>query len=532
MTVEGTAELTRLGVRLDRVRAPLAAVAVMALVIVSAGSVAGLYSTPEQIAEYVSLVNVSPNMAAVNSAMNGPGFGFDDPDIGVVLVNELAVWGAVAFALMAIFGVARHTRAEEDAERTEVLRSRMVGRHATLAAAGLTVGALVVAVGAMAFLGLLATGYAPVGSFALVCGFVAAGCVFGAVTAVAAQVAGTSRATIGFGVGALGAAYLLRAVGDMGDGTLSWLSPIGWVHRLRPFAGEQWWVLGLSAAVVVVCCVASVVLSDRRNLGSGMLPQRLGPPRAGWCSVRLLGLTARLQRGSIIGWCAGLAVLGVAYGWVGSDISQMFDDMPDLEQFIPTGAGSVTDSYLAYTMVLGAMLAGGFAVSSVLRMRAEESSGRAELLLARPLSRRSWALTHLTVTVGGSAVVMASYGLAIGLGISAALGDPGQLPRMLGAALGLVPAVLVLAGLAMLLVGAVPRVAAGAWVGLAVVVVIGLFGDLFSLPDPLRWVSPLEHLAMMPAEGFDAVGFVAVTAVALVLAGSGLLALRDRDLPA
>ena len=389
-----------------------------------------------------------------------------------------------------------------------------------------------VAVGAMAFLGLLATGYAPVGSFALVCGFVAAGSVFGAVTAVAAQVAGTSRATIGLGVGALGAAYLLRAVGDMGDGTLSWLSPIGWVHRVRPFAGEQWWVLGLSIAVVVVCSVASIELSDRRDLGSGMLPQRLGPPHAGRVSVTLLGLTARLQRGSIIGWSVGLAVLGVAYGWVGSDISQMFDDMPDLEQFIPLDAGSVTDSYLAYTMALGAMLAGGFAVSSVLRMRAEESAGRAEILLARPLSRTSWALRHLLVTAGGSVVVMASYGLAVGLGISAALGDPDQLPRMLGAALGLMPAVLALAGLAMLLVGALPRVAAAAWAGLALVVVIGLFGELFSLPDPVRWISPLEHLAMMPAAGFDAPGFVAVTAVALGLTAAGLMALRDRDLPA
>ena len=219
--------------------------------------------------------------------------------------------------------MARHTRAEEDRERTEVLRSRMVGRHATLAATALTVGGLVAVVGVIAFLGLLATGDAPVGSFALVCGFVAAGWVFGAVTALAAQILATSRETVGLGVGALGAAYLLRAVGDMGDGTLSWFSPIGWVHRLRPFAGEQWWVLGPSIAVVVVCGAASVALSDRRDLGSGMLPQRLGPPHAGPGSVSLSGLTARLQRGSIIGWSVGLAVLGLAYGWVGSDISQL-----------------------------------------------------------------------------------------------------------------------------------------------------------------------------------------------------------------
>lgn len=80
-------------------------------------------------------------MVAVNSAMNGPGFGFDRPTIGVVLVNETTVWGAIAFALMGISRW-REPPSEEEAERTEVLRSRMVGRHATLAAAALTVGGM------------------------------------------------------------------------------------------------------------------------------------------------------------------------------------------------------------------------------------------------------------------------------------------------------------------------------------------------------------------------------------------------------
>ena len=83
----------------------------------------------------------------------------------------------------------------------------------------------------------------------------------------------------------------------------------------------------------------------------------------------------------------------------------------------------------------------------------------------------------------------------------------------------------------MLLVGALPRVAAAAWAVLAVVVVVGLFGELFRLPERVRWISPLEHLAMMPAAG-SMPRFVAVTAAALGLAAAGLTALRDRDLPA
>jgi ABC-2 type transport system permease protein len=531
-TLTGTLHLVRLDLRLDRVRMPVWAVVVLGLVLVSAGSVMNLYSTPEEIAGYVSLINISGNMSAVNSALNGPGFGFEDPDVGVVLVNEVAIWGSLAFAFMGIFQMARHTRAEEEAERTEVLRSRMVGRHAGLAAAAITVGGLEVLVGLATFAGLVGFGYAAVGSAALVSAYVAAGMLFAALTAVAAQVASTARATTGLGVGALGVAFLVRAVGDMGDGSLSWLSPIGWVHRVRPFAGEDWWVLGLSVAVILVAAVVAVVLSDRRNLGSGLLPQRLGPHHAGPATSHPLGLTARLQKGPLLGWSVGLFVLGAAYGSIGSDIEQMFTDNPDLERFIPMGAGSVTDAYLSYTLALGAMMTAGYVISSVLRMRTEESSGRLELMLAHPLSRSAWVGDHLLVAVSGALVVLAASGLGTGVGIAFALGEPDQVVRMVVASVALMPVELATAGLAMTCVGLVPKVAPLAWVGLVVLVVVGLFADLFSLPDWVRWVSPLEHLPRMPADGFDPVAFVAVTAVGVVLIVVGVAAFRRRDVPA
>lgn len=531
-TLCGTVRLARLDLRLDRVRMPVWAVAVAGLVLVSGASVMSLYSTAEQIAQYVSLIDISGNMTAVNSALNGPGFGFDHPNVGVILVNEVAIWGAIGFAMLGIFGMARHTRAEEEAQRTEILRSRMVGRHAGLASAALTVGGSELLVGLVTFGGLSLLGFDAVGAAALVLGYVAAGLLFAAVTAVAAQVASTSRATVGLGIGALGLAYLVRAVGDMGPGWLSWLSPIGWVHRLRPYAGERWWVLLMFVAVVSVAGGLAVALSDRRNMGAGLVVQHLGPAHAGSITVHPTGLILRLQKGSIIGWSVGLLVLGLAYGFVASDIEQMFIDNPELGRFIPAGAGSMTDSYLAYTLALGAMLAGGLAIASVLRMRAEESSGRLELLLARPVGRSRWAMDHCAVALVGVVVALVSSGLGTGIGVALALGDSQQVLRMTSGSLALLPLDLVLLGLAMLLVGVLPRLALLAWAGLAVVVLVGLFAEPFHLPDWLRACSPLEYLPSMPSEGFDVVAFVAVSAVGLGLVLIGRLGFRRRDIPA
>ena len=82
------------------------------------------------------------------------------------------------------------------------------------------------------------------------------GLLFAAVAAVAAQLTESARSATGIAVAVLGAAYLLRAVGDTGPTWLSWISPIGWAMRVRAFAAEQWWVL-------VALVGLAVVLGDR-----------------------------------------------------------------------------------------------------------------------------------------------------------------------------------------------------------------------------------------------------------------------------
>ena len=53
-----------------------------------------------------------------------------------------------------------------------------------------------------------------------------------------------------------------------------------------------------------------------------------------------------------------------------------------------------------------ALIACGFAISSALRPRGEEDSGRVEALLATALPRRDWLLGHVAVTVLGALAVL------------------------------------------------------------------------------------------------------------------------------
>jgi len=530
-TFHGTGRLLRLNLRVDRIRGSVWVLGIVGLVLTSTWSVRNLYSTPDEIARYASMLTTSRAMESVNRAFNGPGLGFEHPNPGVVLVNEVALWGSVAFSLMAIFLTARHTRAAEEAGQLDLVRSQSIGRHAPLGAAALLVLLLEAIAAAIVLLGLVLLGYDTTGSTALVLAFFAAGCVFSVLTAIGAQIVSTGRAAVGIGLAAFGSAFLLRAIGDVGDGRLSWLSPLGWVHRVRPFAGERWWVLSLSLLTVVLGSALALGLSDHRDLGSGMLPQRRGPRNATAFGERPLGLLVRTHRGSTLGWTIAVGILGVAYGGVANDIEAVFADNPDLARFMPTQGRSAADTYLAYTLAIGTLLVSSAVIASIMRIRHDETGGRLELVLAHRISRPRWLGQHLLVASGVALVMLIASGVATGAGVALSGGDTDQVVRLTGASLASLPVPLALGGLTTLLVGAAPRFTALSWGALTIVAVVALLGDALRLPEWFRAVSPLEHLAKVPADAFDPSSFSAVAIVGCVLAVLGVAAFRHRDIP-
>lgn len=526
-TLTGLGRVARLTLRRDRVRLPLWLLGVCGIIISSAASLPPLYPDQASVVEYVTLFGDNPALVA----FAGPGYGFDDPSLGVILVNETQLWGCIAVALMSIFLVNRHTRAEEDVERADLLRSSVVGRHAPTAAAVSVVAAANVVVGAVSAIAFIGLGYAATGSLALAASFTACGLVFTGVAVLAAQIASGSRATLGLASATLAAAFVLRAVGDIGDNALRWLSPIGWAQSVRAFADEQWWPLALCGAAALSLVVGAFWLATRRDLGSGLIAQRPGPARAARWITRPLGLAVRLQSGAVIGWAIGLFLVAVVYGSIGDDVEQMIEDNPAFADFLTQEqVGSITDSFFATSMSLLALFAMGFAISSTLRLRSEEAGTRAEPILAASVSRWRWAASHLVVAVVGTVVVMAAAGSGVGVAYAVVSGDAGQVLRLLGAALVTVPAILVLVGLAAALFGLAPRFALAAWAGLAVAAVIDIFGEILRLPDWSRQLSPLHHVPSLPAEELRLLPLGILLAIAAALVLAGLVGFRRRDL--
>src|SRR5439155_12269800 len=124
-----------------------------------------------------------------------------------------------------------------------------------------------------------------------------------------------------------GVAYLLRAVGDAGNGSrwLSWLSPIGWGQQVRPYATERWWVFVVPLVAILVGTAAAAMLQARRDLGAGLFRPRTGPANAAPTLRSPLALAWRLQRGGLLAWASGFAVLGAVLGSIASNVGSLLD---------------------------------------------------------------------------------------------------------------------------------------------------------------------------------------------------------------
>jgi polyether ionophore transport system permease protein len=226
-----------------------------------------------------------------------------------------------------------------------------------------------------------------------------------------------------------------------------------------------------------------------------------------------------------------MAALAIAYGSIADSINDFVKDNQALTDIVAAqGNGTLAEQYLAMSFRVLALVACGFAIQSALRVRSEEVAGRAEAVLATPLSRTRWSASHLLLAFGGSLLVLVLAGFAFGVADAAVTGSVGVVGDGIVGMLAFTPAVWVLVGLSAALVGLLPRATTVAWGVLALCFVVGMFGQLLELPDWVLDLSPFQHVPRYPAADIDLVPLVVLLLVALALTGVGLAGLRRRDL--
>ncbi|MEO6505376.1 MAG: ABC transporter permease [Terrimesophilobacter sp.] len=524
----GSRIMARFILRRNWLRMLIWVIVLAGMVVLVIDSQRSLFPTQAARNAYAQVAN-TPAVAALTGLPYAAG------TLGGILNIKLWMTVAIALAFAVIFLTTRNGRAEEENGRTELLRAGVLGRHAYSLASGLVFAGFTAVVGLACAAGAMSQGLPTDGALLMGASFTGVALVFLGVASVAGQLARTSRGANALASTVLAVSYLVRAIADVNsDGDrangLTWLSPIGWAQQTRSYGENLRWPLLLCLAGALLLGGVALALERRRDLGSGLLPDRVGPRGASALVRTQVGLSLRLQRGSLIGWTLGIIVGALFYGTVATAMADLLSADNPIAQAFTGRSKDALDGLLGYFTMANALLVAAFVLQSADSIRAEESSGRTELQWSSAISRVRWALSRLVVPVVASLGLLAVSGAALGATFGAAVGDPGQAGRFAWASLAYWPSALLVIAVVVFCAAAIPRAAAAVtWALFGTAVIVSMFGDLFGLPD---WVSQNTPFTAVPRLGMDftALPLVVIAVLAVVVGGVGLSILRRRDM--
>ncbi|MGC4815669.1 ABC transporter permease [Micromonospora sp. DT228] len=454
---------------------------------------------------------------------------------GGFTVWRVGTFVAVLLAAWAILATTRTTRGEEDAGRWDVL---LAGRVPLREVVARHLGAVVIvplAGGVAVAVVLLLAGTDPAGAAVHGAGVGVLGLFFVAVAGLAAQVFPTRTAATGTAVAVLGAALLMRMVGDglSGLGWLRWLSPFGLLALSEPYARNRIVPLLILLAAAVLMAGVAVAAAGRRDVRGGLIAVAAGRrPRLMLLSGVGAFAVRRMLR-PLTGWAVGIGAYYLLIGFTTVSVTEFLTGNPALAEEAAragfTALGAV-EGFAATLFALLALPVGGFAAVRVSAFVAAENSRILTLLTAQPVTRIRLLAAEIAATAAGAIALVSIAGLAVWAGITATGGDLNLLAAW-GGAWNTLPIVLLSLGAATLAAGRVPRAAAFAGslpaTGGFLLLVIA---DSVGSPGWVRGLSPFAHLAPVPLTPVDWTSTLAMITLGVALGVAGVLGYRRRDL--
>ncbi|RGE20008.1 polyketide antibiotic transporter [Leucobacter sp. wl10] len=529
--------LLRLRLRRDRLQLPLWILGAVALAMAAVNGVDQTYGTESDRVEILAAVVANPVIMLFRGLPSGA-------DRGAFTMFLILPFLAMMAAFMSSFLAVRHTRAEEEAGRAELVGAAPVGRIAPLAAtiahgalANLVLSALVAAV-------FLAAGLDATGCLVAAAATGAVGLAFLSVGLTAGQLMRTSRGANALAVWCIVIAFALSGVGNalgapsddlrsVESAWPAWLSPFGWAENARPFAADDPRPILLGLGLAALLSVAASLLRSVRDVGGGLIGERPGREAAPAALSSPLGLAWRLSRGSLIGWCAGGVLTGLLATSLASVIDAIGAEVPAVEQLTAalSDGGELAQGMVVIFFIVVGVLASCAAVQTVCRARQEEVRGTAELVLAAPVDRVRWLAATLAIALAAILLVTAAGVLGSVIGAVAG-GDEWSLARdALVSGGGQAVAAAVFLALTALVFVVLPRATIPlGWTLVLLGLLLGLFGALFGLPDWIVRLSPVADVPTVSGGGIDVRGLWWLLLVAAAGSAASLALMRRREL--
>ncbi len=525
----GTRSLLFLLLRKDRVKILIWLLSILAITLAAAAAYPSIYQGEQDIMAF-ALTMDNPAMIA----MLGLGYDVADYTTATIFAHEMLLFTVIAVAVMNILIVGRATRADEEDGQLELVRSLPVGRLAYLNAAIMEIILINIALALFVGVGLVSLGLDGMdlessSLFGAILG--ATGIVFAAITAVFAQLAETSRGATGLSFGALIAAYILRAIGDVNIEVLSYISPLGWSVRTEVFAVNHWWPVFISITAAVLLTGIAFYLNSIRDMGDGFIPTKKGNPHASALLKSPLGFVLKQQRANILSWGIGLFLLSAAFGAIMGELETYYGDMELLQAFFAQNPDlSMTAQFLSLILVIISLFGAAPAIMIMLRLLGEEQHNHTEHLYSRAISRTTLMTNYFLAGLFVTLFMQTMIALGLWSAGASVMEDPITFGELYSASLAYLPAMWVMVAFATMLIGAFPKITNLIWLYVVFCFLVVYLKDLLKLPDWLSDVSSFNHVPDLLNAEIDWIPIILLVLIAGFLSMIGLIGYKRRDI--
>ncbi|MFZ4452542.1 ABC transporter permease [Salibacterium aidingense] len=515
--------------RQERLQLPLWLAGLAGFTLIVAISFTNLYTNERELQEIAqSMINPAV------TALVGPGYGIDNYTYGAMMAHQMLGMTALITGIMNILLITRHTRANEEDGRLEMIRSLPTGRLSNIGAAMLTAVIINLLLAVVIGFGLYTLQIESMeweGSLLYGAALGAIGLFFAAVTGLLAQLSESARGVTGFSIGILLLAYAVRAIGDVSNETLSWFSPFGWVLGTEAYVNNYWWPIAVTLGTAVIVTVFAFYLNAIRDLEAGFFPSKPGRKHASFLLHHPFGLAFRLQRTGIIAWGAAMLMFGAMYGSVLGETESFFEEIDMLQEFIqPEAEYSITEQFLTMLMAVMAMASTIPGVMAMMRLKAEEKKERSENLLSLAVSRNKLMGSYALLALLHGFIMLSLAGLGMGLAGNAVMEESLSVWGFYEAAVVYLPAMWIMIGMALFFIGLSPAFAGVTWAYLLYSFIVVYLGGLFQFPDWVTNLTPFGHIPQLPVEDFKLAAAAGLTGIAIILAAAGFISYNRRDI--
>ena len=514
----------------ERIQIPLWLLGIIGFTLIIPPAYAEVFPTE---IERLGMAETMSNPAMI--AMVGPIFDSGNYTIGAMFSQAMLLFIGIIVALMNIFFVVRHTRADEENGRSELIRSLPTGRLSGL------ISTLMVSTGVNLILGLFLglglyflkiEGMDLNGSLLFGAVLSATGIMFASFTALFAQLSKNTRTVLSYSFSFLGLAYLMRAVGDVGQNFLTWISPLGLVLQAQVYVNNYWWPVGLVIIMAIIVAGIALYLNKLRDLGDGFINERPGREKASIILQSYGGLTFKLVKTTICSWVIAMFLIGVSYGAIFGDLESFFAGNEMLQQILAESGQefSMAEQFLPILMVISAIVATIPTLTLVLRVIGEEKKNRIEQVLSRNVSRTTILGSYVFSGFVTSIIAVLAAVLGLYLASSAVMENPMSKAVLLKAGLVYLPAIWMMLGIAVVLVGFFQKYVNWIWLYLGYAFIATYLGGILDLPEWMLRISPFGGIPQIPIEEMSWRPLVFLSGIAVVLTIIGFVGFKKRDI--